>query len=175
MAERRACGICGQLTGFADGFCRSSARCAAARQRAFYNRVKGPFPSCLACGLPLRKRYGRVHTECHTHPRRILLARLMADLEQLEARREQAQRAAYAARKKAERERRLAAPTGAAAAQQLHARERWLAQTRAGKPCPTCGAVLGPSGFCARSAGCIDSGMSLIMPSYNPARLYRVA
>jgi hypothetical protein len=113
VAEARACGVCGLPTEAVDGYCRRTQACAAARQTALYNRVKGAKTLCLACGGPLRKRYGRFHTACNGHPRRILLARLAADLALLEARREaraaarrEAERARYAARKarKAERQ-----------------------------------------------------------------------
>jgi hypothetical protein len=141
----------------AEGYCRRSRECAAARQTALYNRVRGAKPLCLACGGPLRKRAGRFHTECHTHPRRILLARLAAGIAALEARREA--------------ERKRAPLKGAAAAHQLHASERWLAETRAGLPCPVCRREIGANGLCWTSKACADTGLELL--GWNPAALYQ--
>jgi hypothetical protein len=154
----------------ADGYCRRSRECAAARQTALYNRVRGAKPLCLACGLPLRKRYGSFHTECHTHPRRILLARLAADLAALEAR-EQAEQAARRAKWRAQHAARRAEH---AASVSLAKRERELAR-RAGSACPVCGREIGMNGGCWRSQSCIDASMVLVLPGWNPAALYRVA
>jgi hypothetical protein len=175
VAEKRACKLCQKPTGMADGYCRRTRECAAARQTALYNRTRGAFPLCLACGGPLRKRYGQLHTECHTHPRRILLARLAAGIAALETRGEaerEARRVLWRARYAA---RRAAGKTAEhAESVSLTERERELAG-RAGSACPRCGRTCGPTGMCYQSAGCFDAGMLVVMPDYDPRRLYRVA
>ena len=112
--------------------------------------------------------------------KRILLARLAADLELLQTRR-QAEREALRAkwreknRQRAGQERAVHGAAASVAGRDVAARERELARTRAGLPCPCCGRAIGRNGGCWQSAGCIDATMILVLPAWNPARLYSSA
>jgi len=215
---RRTCLGCGGPVGYRNttGYCTRNPDCTeqmTARREATRRETMKSWRRCPVCGQPVRPdsttgicQRGTACRAAYAERRRaLLLARLAAAMERLEAvrkaeaerleaerraeaeaarlaarlaaernaRHAAAMRAVWAARSEAERRRTTAAAAAAsAAARDTREREQALAG-RAGMPCPVCGNPVGRTGMCWRSAACIDDGMFLVLPGYNPSILVR--